>query len=564
MKDSSRDLLLLLPVAFLLAIAGGVPYFHPDFVHELVPAIARNWGNPDYFHYPALVLYLHALVYLPLCFVLSLLDGSLGPVELFIAAAKRGTLTPEYGISFYLPGQLITVSFSLLGVIATYLVTRSLTGRRWPAVVSGLFLCTCPLWVADSHYLTVDVPLAALCIITTKLSLDLLRGPTARSWKRAALLGLFVGLTGSAKYNGALIVAPALTAVAALHWPNRKRAAPYVGILVLSSTLTFLVCNPYVLLDWGHFWSDFKYELAHARDGHFGFTSAFGLLHHIRHTLYYGYGVLPLALGLLGACCMAVSGRLRRSDKAVFLVFPVVFYLFMASSRLAFMRYLVPVLPYLAVLSGMGVYFVGESLLKRFGEGLAPVRKTILAVICAAALLPNLWASWTHDRLLSRPDTREDLERMFDASGLHGQAHTMCAGYYTKVLLSPKWGDDIEDLTPDVWRDPPDLAVFDSFSHDRWLYERPDARWPRSEGASRSAVIQISPYRIPKDQAPFSPKSLYSPFAPDLKCREFPGPFIEIYCRERSLAQKLIGRGGWGTKVSVAPIGESYYFNQLK
>jgi hypothetical protein len=104
----------------------------------------------------------------------------------------------------------------------------------------------------------------------------------------------------------------------------------------------------------------------------------------------------------------------------------------------------------------------------------------------------------------------------------------------------------------------------DSFSHDRYVYDK-RLTLPVDFSAFKDGfVVIITPYDRDKDRVPFSPESLYSPYFPDSPFRLRPGPYIEIYFPDSSLARSFsdsLSHSGGGN-VS-GPITRGYYYNQF-
>jgi hypothetical protein len=125
-----------------------------------------------------------------------------------------------------------------------------------------------------------------------------------------------------------------------------------------------------------------------------------------------------------------------------------------------------------------------------------------------------------------------------------------------------------EACPADLARDPVDLLWFDSFEHDRYIYDPRGAALLRATaGAERFRVVQVSPFTAAKDSVPFSPESGATPYPPDLAWRRSPGPFIEIYARDagRAAALAAVCRAE-GMEVRELAAADAYYlprFNRI-
>ena len=159
-QSSIPHLLLLLVLSVPFLIYGGVVPFHPDNISGWANWLVNNPNSPfginytkvDLFDYPPGFLQLHG-------FAGRIFNG-LQIFELQENFAKYVSV-----------GFFINYIFSLLGIYSTYLLSHRFTQSRAFALLAALTLLTAPLWVADSHMLTVDVPGAAMCVLAVLLTL---------------------------------------------------------------------------------------------------------------------------------------------------------------------------------------------------------------------------------------------------------------------------------------------------------------------------------------------------------------------------------------------------------
>lgn len=374
-------LMALLGGAFLLRLMGiqwGLPderhYFpyHPD--ESTIVLIASQMAssgdwNPHFFNYGSLPLYLTAF----------LLRG----------AEAMGLLSlqePHWAMA-YLLARLWVALLGTATVGVLYLLGRELGG---PAVGWGAagWLAVMPLHVVHSHYATVDVPLTFLLLMALWMLMGYLKSPHPL---RAAGVGLFLGLGTATKYNAAvlwLVMAPCLG------WPWRRVRCWNAASLAFGGA--FLLACPYALLDMGTFARDLHFELRHAR---YGGTLDFvgtppGWIYHLTVGFPTGLGLWGTFLGLAGILWMASHGEPKRWALAgAFLVQ----YLLIGSSAEKFIRYLMPLLPLMALGGAEGTWR---------GWGLPGLRPWAWA-LGGAVVAGNLAMSLAYDALLAGRDVRD-------------------------------------------------------------------------------------------------------------------------------------------------------------
>ena len=539
-----RSLALPCLLALVLAAWGGAPWFHPDTLVPRALAALRHGGNSGFYDYPALVTDCDAVAY-AVAFAVGRLAGgvhSFGEFESFALAADPAPGAPWASGQF--PAQVVTILFSLLGVACAAALAMRLGGSRATGMFAGSLTATSILWVANAHQPTVDIPLAALSAAAILGSVHVFSdGPPDR--RGILLLGSLLGLVSAAKYNGAIA---SLSIVLPMGLIERARPGRFVRKLLglcATALAVFLLANPYDVSHFHRFATTLWSEIGWIRPttGHLGFQTAgpsWGF--HIATTLVTGYGILPCGLALIGLGSMIADPRAGRPVKIALLAFPVAYFLLMGISSLAFQRYMLPLIPFLAVGSALGA----RAALAAFGRVTRRRWATVLVagLIVLATLGPALVRAVHHDRLLLERDTRS--VALFALARVYGDGRglSVCAPSYTRQMLHRsrvlEAARMTEDCPADLARVPVDLLLFDSFEHDRYLYDPRGAALLRATAGSEGyRVVQVSPFTAARDSVPFSPESGATPYPPDLIWRRSPGPFIEIYARDAGRARAL-------------------------
>jgi 4-amino-4-deoxy-L-arabinose transferase-like glycosyltransferase len=549
------DLACLAAISIFLGFYGGTPFYHPDAVTSTALQMLSSGGNPQFFHYPALVLDLNAIVYkIWLMFMGStgIRLGTVSSLDWLLSAVHvpNQTAVPVFG-----PGHIITLFFSLLGVASTYLASYRLVHKRWVAWAAALILATSLLWVTDAHFETVDTPLAGLGIATIALTL-LFTGQQRRLaiWQ-VITLGIFAGLTASAKYNGALVLI-GIAAATYFDTPSRMLWLKQLFILGATAAATFLITNPFIPLDFRTFWGDFSFELQHAQLGHPGYTNSQAWLFHLQTTLPLGIGWLAMILAVIGGGWLAFSRSHSLSHKLSLMIYPVIAFVLVGSSHLAFQRYMLPILPFLAVLAALALFALVSKI-----QGRSPHYRTaailVAVVLFLATMLPNLHNSLQSDYLLARMDTRIAFLKIINKTGLSRSAINGYAGEYTE-----RYFDSNRFKTTQANADQASIFILDSFSNDRCILESSTcATLYRKTMDNGYSVIQLTPYILSKEQVPFSVQSIYSPYLPDLYARKAAGPFIEIYLKDASLIQAVLDTcQAFRYECLLHPASQGYYY----
>lgn len=400
LRPTTLPALLLLVVLAAVALALGrlVPLAADDFGiaglystdEELASAIVwqmldqRTLSPDHFFAYGALYHEAGALVALP-----AALDG----------LSQRDVLVAL---------RLVSLAGGLATLVLTYLLGRSLFGA-WAGVLAAALLALSSelaTWSVTAHPDTLQ--LALLCG-TLLVCAALVQRYRTRTLLLAVLLA---GLVFATKYLG-LFLLP-LIALAAL--AGLARTGPWgrsaLNQLARDGALaagvfagTFLATNPYALIEWRRFLTQFQNEVAHARAGHVFVEagSRWEWLSVIASTSFLPGAVAVLAsvtvlvatLGIVrqaptGSDSTWVRASLKRVDGRVLLILWTGAYLayLIAQIRYHAPRHALPLAPGLAVLAA------GSLTMPRHGgvRATAALAFALVAVITAAGPLGDLVA----------------------------------------------------------------------------------------------------------------------------------------------------------------------------
>jgi 4-amino-4-deoxy-L-arabinose transferase-like glycosyltransferase len=340
-RSSAAALAAILALAATLRLVGieyGLPFgnlLNPDEANIVPRAWRMVHGgglDPHWFDYPSLLLYV-------------------------LAPFQAWQDEPSY-----LTARLVIVAFGVGGVAAAWWLGRAAYGRA-AGLVAAVVVSVETIGVAYSHTAVTDVPMTAL--ITVSLALAV----TGRlEWAGAA-----AGLAASAKYPAVFLLVPLLVA----GWGLWRRLAISVGL----ASLAFLATSPFVLVHPRQAWSDASRVQRLARDGWLGFEHDSWALFWFTGKLWSGLGPV-LVIAVIG---LVLALRRHTRTDLILAAFVLVYLADLLTIRSHFDRYVLPLVPPLAVLAGRL-------------RALAPVTLGL-------AIVPLVWAI-ADDVRLTRTDTR--------------------------------------------------------------------------------------------------------------------------------------------------------------
>lgn len=512
MDNRTRKLLLFLILAIAASVRlwgnhYGLPYFeHPDEAHYLPIAMSmleHGDPRPHYFQNPPLLTYMFSAAAAVMLGIGRLCAGVLQLPE----PARAWSVDPT---SFYILARSMC---ALLGAGTVYLLFRSarrLAGNL-TAFLSAFLLAVCFLHVRDSHFAVNDIAAAFFLMLSFGLSL--------RVWKEkgilpAALAGAAAGLAIATKYTAGLVILPFFAAC----FFNRAEVSRRITVYLCCLALAFSLACPWYLEP-----REFIYgikSLAWISSSPWPGALPFCPLLQYLFALGWGLGLVPLVFAAAG---LAFLFR----DQARFWIaasFPLAYFLLMGASKLFFVRFAIPLLPFACFFAAVAA----AQLISRCAQG-STARRAWYAVLFALILsAQSIAAVISHNRAICRTDSR------------------VVAGKWMQESLSPAERILIEAFAPDISkvdyrlgkkyaRGAPGYAVADAWS---WLPKNTMARYRE----------QSYTYIVTSD---FMRRS-YTDYS-----RRYPGESL-FYSQLEHQAQKVYDSDPYGTRSPWLCVDDTY------
>jgi len=349
-------LLLILAVALSLRLNGvgfGLPALNdpdePLFMMTALEMLRNQSLNPGWFGHPGTTtLYCLALISLGVG-LFGLMTGRFADGDAFV-----GALYADPGVVL-LPGRLFIVGCGVACVFLTYLIGKRLGGTRLGLIAAAL-LAVNAVHIEYSQIIRTDMHVSVFMLLCILCAIDIAQTGRLRAY---LLAGLCVGLACATKWPGAVI---ALSPVCAgLIRAAKERKAPrrqfeYLALFGVAAIAALLVASPFLLLDYPTVLRNLAGE---ARPLHPGATAGgFGA-----NMSWYIAGPLRVSLGVAGLAFAALGTFWAlRNRLFAFAVLPgaLLFLAVICSQSLLWERWLVPLLPFVALLMAFGIHGLGQ------------------------------------------------------------------------------------------------------------------------------------------------------------------------------------------------------------
>ena len=311
----------------------------------------------------------------------------------FLDIGSREGLLQNLAIAdrLYEVPRLFSVLCGIVSVAGVYTFTRRIYSKTI-AIFAAFFLSFYPASIAISHYAKVDALLVPLVIILLHFCLDLLEKP---QFKNAVKCGFVTGLLASTKYNAGIFLLVPLSLMVLNLSQNFKERMRLSLAIVLFSLIAFILTTPYSLLDWPLFISCVMTQFSLVGGtGIWEVSTSYPSLRYLIFHLPFGVGWVSLIL-FIGVLPWFIFRR--RKEENILLLGFLFYFLLISFSRQKLVSYLAPLLPFVAIFSGVALARGAQVLQFRFLKW----GWVSLVLICHAAY------GWSFAGLYAKRDSRE-------------------------------------------------------------------------------------------------------------------------------------------------------------
>lgn len=351
---------------FLLSIVGGVfrfynlnwdhgNFFHPD-ERNIANAVSQinffSQLNPNFFAYGGFLIYLYRVT----GDILNLLT-------------HNSVWTYDWG-HINIIGRFYSALFSILTIPLIFILSKNIF-NKYTAVIASLLTTFCVSFIQTSHFSITENFLVLVSIFICFLSSKLLK---TRKFKYYILCGVFLGIATATKTIAlSFIIFPLTSHALTITKPPYKflKKAVMLIAFLLISFIIFTLFSPYAFLRWGKFMESMRYESGVALG-----TLPVPYTLQFDHTLPYIFQIKnflwqmgPISYSLIPSVLLFSFIILKtKNPKLILLIsFPLVYFLYVGLWHTKFIRFMLPILPFIIILISYFLFAV-QKRMKRLGK----------------------------------------------------------------------------------------------------------------------------------------------------------------------------------------------------
>ena len=503
----------------LWSVNYGLPFFiHNNegiYLPRAMEMLRTGQFNPHHFGNPPLLIYLEAFV-MAIYFLIGRLLGLFQSLTDFYSSYS---INPA---SYFLISRIVIVIFSTATCLAVYKVASKLFTKS-AGIIACALMSFCFLHSRNSHFAINDIPSLFFITLAFNYALNIYLKGRVTDY---LFVGLSSGLAIVSKYNAGFIILLLLAAHFLRPRANKGGSDKKIMFLILSCLFAFLVVCPWAFLDSQNFFAGIIDQYNISRQNWLSVPQSDSYLLYIK-TVIWGYGLFPFIFSLIGFAFLWP----RMKEFLLLMIFPCAYFLLMGSSRFFFVRYALPLLPFLCVTSAYGIIKVAGY----FGEKGSRKAAVLLTLL---SILQGVIFNIRHDYLIGKPDTRI-ITREWIINNLPAGSKIVMENLskWVPSLRDYEHGGVINNYKSDLADLPKhnqqyyrlngyQYIVTSDFIRQRYsLYPQWYAQQIRFYNSLRNEIFSVSPSQ---EKLPYYLDEVYSPFW-NIFLLHNPGPVIRIY-----------------------------------
>lgn len=290
-----------------------------------------------------------------------------------------------------LAGRLLSALFSTISIYLIYKLARLIFNRKVALMAAWVSAFT-PIFIQYAHFAVIDNLIVLLYLIIQIVSI---RFSVDKILRYTTLSAFLFGIASAVKLPALLFITIFLTPITEDLVKNRFRReiiSKYIYVMVyffIFSAATYIIFSPISLINLEQFIRTVSWEVEVA----IGKTPVYYTRQFSDSMPYLGFiSQLPYTLGITWILIVLTAiatplfiHRHRKINRQIILVsiFPVLYFMFVGLFQSKFVRYLLPIYPYLIIMTVAGVNALME-IQPRFKKGILVI-SVILPILSGGA-----------------------------------------------------------------------------------------------------------------------------------------------------------------------------------
>lgn len=368
-----------------------------------------NWDNNYYFHPDerAIIMYADPLT-LPQNFKeFFSADSPLNPhffaygnFPLYLVKGLGTILSPfndsfaHYG-GMHIVGRLVSALSDTATVLMVFMLGLTLFSKRVGLFASFLYGASV-FPIQTSHFFAVDT---MLTFFMTATIFSLILFAKKPSYKKSATIGVSFGFALATKVSAAIML-PVIVIVflsIALSKGNRKKIWHLIkqsALLIATVFFVFVTTQPYALIDFSNFLHQTLIQSQMSKDPFvFPYTLQYvgklPYIYELKNIMLFGQGPIIFISCVAGVVLFLAKyrkGWKNHSATYLFLFYGIFYFIVFGSFAVGWMRYMLPLYPFLAIFGGFLLAFAVEKIPKALIKNYF-LRKTLLTFFIVIILI---------------------------------------------------------------------------------------------------------------------------------------------------------------------------------
>ena len=358
-KKSFLPLLIILLFAFILRLYGidwdQGAHLHPDERMLIMVAEKIHFFdnlNPDFFNYGSLPIYA--------------LKGISQTIDIFFPFLNLAS----YNGMLYV-GRYMSIFADLTVIFIIFKTAKLLFKEKQEiALFACFFYSICFFAIQNTHFFVVDVFLNLFIALTVYLLILFVKKPCL---KKITYISISFAAALAVKIT-AIIMLPVIVITIIIKvvrkYKNNKifKALLYTALFSTLSLLFFFIFMPYAFFNYHSFLNDISSQITMNSNPYiFPYTLQYidtlPYLYYLKNIFIWGLGPIISCLSLIGIIYFVFNIKRVKNKGLVFvyLIFYIFYFLVMGRSSVKFMRYMLILYPFLAILASGGIYYLKKK-----------------------------------------------------------------------------------------------------------------------------------------------------------------------------------------------------------